>query len=64
VGFGIRDAETACAVAGSADAVIIGTKLIQVLEDGAPADAAQRVGAFVATIRAALDARFAAPRQP
>ena len=59
VGFGIRDAETACAVAESADAVIIGTKLIQVLEDGEPADAAARVGRFVATIRQALDTRFA-----
>jgi tryptophan synthase alpha chain len=60
VGFGIRDAETACAVAESADAVIIGTKLIQVLEDGPIDSAAQRVGAFVATVREALDARFAA----
>lgn len=60
VGFGIRDAETACAVAEVADAVIIGTKLIQILEDGDAQGAAKRVGAFMAEIRGALDARFAA----
>jgi tryptophan synthase alpha chain len=60
VGFGIRDADTACAVAEAADAVIIGTRLIQLLEDGATEGAAQRVGDFIASIRAALDARSAA----
>jgi tryptophan synthase alpha chain len=60
VGFGIRDADTACAVAETADAVIIGTKLIQVLEDGDVAGAAKRVGAFIGEIRSALDARVAA----
>ena len=60
VGFGIRDAETACAVAESSDAVIIGTRLIQVLEEGDPAGAAQRVGEFIGGIRRALDERFAA----
>ncbi|MCM5569544.1 tryptophan synthase subunit alpha [Burkholderiaceae bacterium FT117] len=60
VGFGIRDAETACAVAESADAVIIGTKLIQVLEDGTPDQAARRVGEFLGSIRSALDERYAA----
>jgi tryptophan synthase alpha chain len=61
VGFGIRDAETACAVAESADAVIIGTRLIQLLEEGDPASAAQRVGEFIGGVRRALDERFAAP---
>ena len=59
VGFGIRDAETACAVAESADAVIIGTRLIQVLEDGDVAGAAGRAGEFIGVIRRALDQRFA-----
>jgi tryptophan synthase alpha chain len=56
VGFGIRDAVTAKAVSTVADAVVIGSRLIQILEtqtrDNAPA-AAQ---AFMAEIRAALDA--------
>ena len=58
VGFGIRDAAMACRVAEGADAVIIGTRLIQVLEDGAVEGAAARAGQFVAGIRQALDARF------
>jgi tryptophan synthase alpha chain len=56
VGFGIRDGETARAIARHADAVIIGTRMIQVLEDGAPEGAAARAGAFVASVRGALDA--------
>jgi tryptophan synthase alpha chain len=63
VGFGIRDADTACAVGEPADAVIIGSKVIQLLEDGDSATAAQRVGEFIASIRQALDARFAAGPQ-
>lgn len=55
VGFGIRDAATAKAIARNADAVIIGTRTIEVLDDGDPAQAAQRVAQFVAGIRCALD---------
>ena len=33
VGFGIRDARTAQAVGAAADAVVIGTKIIQLIED-------------------------------
>lgn len=55
VGFGIRDAATARAIAMHADAVIIGSRMIQVLEDGDPAKAPERAGAFIAGIRAALD---------
>ena len=60
VGFGIRDAAGACAVADVADAVVIGSRIIQEIESGAPADAAARAGAWLAGIRAALDAT---PRQ-
>jgi tryptophan synthase alpha chain len=57
VGFGIRDAASACAVAEVADAVVIGTRLVQVLE-GQPRDNVARAGQdFVAGIRGALDAR-------
>ena len=56
VGFGIRDAQTACAVARVADAVIIGTRMVQILE-GAPRDnAAAAARGFLSEIRAALDA--------
>ncbi len=56
VGFGIRDAKTARAVADVADAVIIGTAVVQRLE-GASRDVAPAIaGRFIAEIRAALDA--------
>jgi tryptophan synthase alpha chain len=57
VGFGIRDAHSARAVAAHADAVVIGSWLITQIEQGAPGEAAMRAGAFVATIREALDTR-------
>ena len=55
VGFGIRDAQTAQAIGRAADAVIIGTRPIQVLEKAEPGEAAGRAGEFMASIRAALD---------
>lgn len=55
VGFGIRDGETARAITDFADAAIIGTRMIQVLDDG-PAEAApERAAGFIASVRAALD---------
>jgi tryptophan synthase alpha chain len=59
VGFGIRDAESARAIAAHADAVVIGSRIITEIEHGAPAEAAWRAGAFLAGIRRALDARVA-----
>jgi NADPH:quinone reductase-like Zn-dependent oxidoreductase len=56
VGFGIRDGATARAVGEVADAVIIGTRMIQVIEDGDPAGAPERARQFTAGIRQALDA--------
>jgi tryptophan synthase alpha chain len=56
VGFGIRDAASARAIAAHADAVVIGSRVIQEIESGAPAGAATRAGAWLAGIRAALDA--------
>ncbi|HAP25871.1 MAG TPA: tryptophan synthase subunit alpha, partial [Achromobacter sp.] len=63
VGFGIRDAESAQRVARAADAVVIGSKLIETMEQAvANAPAAQQTDAAVAaasgwlrTIRQALD---------
>lgn len=55
VGFGIRDANTAKAVGAVSDAVVIGSKLVELLECQ-PADNVARTGAvFIAEIRAALD---------
>jgi tryptophan synthase alpha chain len=57
VGFGIRDAQTAKQVAEVADAVVIGSRIIQELEKTPKELAAQAVQAFVAGIRQALDGR-------
>jgi tryptophan synthase alpha chain len=57
VGFGIRDAESARRVAETADAVVIGSRIIQEIEDGKPENAVARVQAFIKPIRQALDAR-------
>jgi tryptophan synthase alpha chain len=56
VGFGIRDGATARAVADVADAVVIGSRIIQVLETTPREAAVAAVQGFMAEIRAALDA--------
>jgi tryptophan synthase alpha chain len=56
VGFGIRDAESARRVAQSADAVVIGSRVIQEIEAAGPDHAVSRVKAFLQPIRRALDA--------
>ena len=55
VGFGIRDAVTARAVAQVADAVVIGSRLIQILETQTRDNAPPAARDFMAEIRAALD---------
>jgi tryptophan synthase alpha chain len=55
VGFGIRDGATAKAVGAVSDAVIIGSKMIQLLEEGPLASAAVRVQTFMSEVRTALD---------
>lgn len=56
VGFGIRDADTAKAIGQSADAVVIGSKIIQLIEDE-PFEKVVPVAAhFLRGIRKALDA--------
>jgi tryptophan synthase alpha chain len=56
VGFGIRDADTAKAIGRVADAVVIGSRLIQLIENE-PAERVNAVAAdFLSGIRQALDA--------
>jgi tryptophan synthase alpha chain len=55
VGFGIRDAESARRVAQTADAVVIGSRIIQEIEGGRPEEAVMRVKNFLKPIRQALD---------
>ena len=57
VGFGIRDAATVRAVAKVADAVVIGSRLIQILETETRQNVASAARAFMAEMRAAMDER-------
>lgn len=55
-GFGIRDADSAAAVAAHADGVVIGSALVEALADAPSSEeACRRAGEFVASIRRALD---------
>ena len=55
VGFGIRDAASAVAVAQVSDAVVIGSRIIEEIENAPEGGAVAAVEAFVAGIREALD---------
>jgi tryptophan synthase alpha chain len=55
VGFGIRDAQSARAIGAVADAVVIGSALIQELEKAPRDKVTERAAAFLAPIREALD---------
>jgi tryptophan synthase alpha chain len=57
VGFGVKDAQSAKAISGFADAVVIGSALVECLDGASTAqDIAARVGNFLRPIRVALDA--------
>jgi tryptophan synthase alpha chain len=56
VGFGIRDAATARRVGEVADAVVIGSRIVQEIAASPPGEAARRVGALVRGFRDAMDA--------
>lgn len=58
VGFGIRDEASASAVAKLADAVVIGSRIVQEVEQGSEGLVA-RLTAFVSGIRRAMDAATA-----
>ncbi len=55
VGFGIRDGDTAKAVASVSDAVVIGSRIIQELENTPKEQAVAAVKAFLSGIRTAID---------
>jgi len=56
VGFGIRDTATAKAIGKVADAVVIGSKIIQLIENEPRAQVGPVAAAFLRDIRLALDA--------
>jgi tryptophan synthase alpha chain len=55
VGFGIRDAATAGAVAKVADAVVVGSRIIEEIEQSTPDNVCARVHALVAELRRGID---------
>lgn len=56
VGFGIRDAESARAIGQHADAVVIGSRIMQLISDQSGDGIAQAAASFLQDIRHALDA--------
>jgi tryptophan synthase alpha chain len=55
VGFGIRDPETARRIASVADAVVIGSRLVEEIETAPPEQVNARVTAFLRGVREAMD---------
>ena len=55
VGFGIRDAETAGAIAGFADAVVVGSRIVQEIESSDASSVIDKVRTLVAGLRAGMD---------
>ena len=55
VGFGIRDGETAKRIAGFADAVVIGSRIIQEIEASTPETAVEKVRLLLKNIRETMD---------
>jgi len=55
VGFGIRDGATAKAVASLADAVVVGSRIIEEIEQSSSAELLDNVGSLLSTLRKAID---------
>ncbi len=56
VGFGVRDAETAAAIAQFADAVVIGSRIVEEIERSPREQIVANLTSFVAGVRAAMNA--------
>lgn len=56
VGFGVRDAETAKAVSSVADAVVVGSRMVQEVEKSTAHNVVANLMALTAELRAAIDA--------
>ncbi|MDD2774622.1 MAG: tryptophan synthase subunit alpha [Gallionella sp.] len=55
VGFGIRDAETALAVAKLCDGVVVGSRIVQAIEDSTEANVIANVSALVSGLKQAVE---------
>lgn len=63
VGFGIRDAATAAAVAELADAVVVGSRIIEEIENSTPPEVLTNVYQLVKKLRSAIDTAHTAHHQ-
>ncbi len=57
VGFGVRDAQTAKAVAELADAVVVGSRIVEEIENSPMQEVLSKVSALVKELRQAIDER-------
>lgn len=57
VGFGIRDEQTARRIAEQADAVVIGSRIVEEIERSPATDLLANVGTLVESLRRAIDAK-------
>lgn len=55
IGFGVRDAATAKAVADFADAIVVGSRLVQIIEQSSEANLTDNVAALMRELRSAID---------
>jgi tryptophan synthase alpha chain len=55
VGFGVRDAATAKAVAAIADAVVVGSRMVQEVENSTEQNVTANLGKLIQELRAAVD---------
>jgi tryptophan synthase alpha chain len=56
VGFGIRDAATAMATAAIADAVVVGSRMVQTIEASNDDNLLHNVAALMTELKTAVDA--------
>ena len=56
VGFGVRDAATAKAVSEIADAVVVGSRMVQAIESSTVDNVVANLTALTAELRTAIDA--------
>lgn len=57
VGFGVKDAATAKAVAAIADAVVVGSRMVLTIEQSNEADLLNNIQALIAELRSAIDSK-------
>jgi tryptophan synthase alpha chain len=57
VGFGVRDAATAKAIAAIGDAVVVGSRMVQEIENSSTENVADNLARLTAELRAAIDAQ-------